>query len=68
MCDRPSLLNPLHRHPTILPFPQQLASENPLRSESSHELDRSGTLLEFQLFLDRSNQVTEAEGIKVITF
>jgi len=30
MCDRPRLLNPLHPHPTILSFPQQLVSENPL--------------------------------------
>ncbi len=51
MCDRPRLLNPLAHHPTILPFPQQLASENPLRSERSDELDRSGTLLEFQLLV-----------------
>ena len=33
MCDRPRLLNPLDRDPTILSFPQQLLSENPLCSE-----------------------------------
>ena len=64
MCDRPILLNPLHHHPTILPFPQQLASENPLHSAHLDELQHLETMLEFQLFVDRSNHVTEAYGLK----
>jgi hypothetical protein len=64
VCDRANLLNPLHHHPTILPFPQQLVSENPLHSARSGELQHLETLLEFQLFVDRSNKVTEADGLK----
>lgn len=67
MCDRPRLLNPLDHHPTILPFPQQLVSENPLCSERSDGLQRgrnSAIISAIQLFVDRSTQVTEAERLK----
>jgi hypothetical protein len=68
MCDRPRLLNPLHHHPTILPFPQQLVSENPLCSERWDRLQRGRNSAIMSAFCRSLKLGNWSWGIKVITF
>ena len=68
MCDRPRLLNPLHHHPTILPLPQQLVSENPLCSERWDRLQRGRNSAIMSAFCRSLKLGNWSWGIKVITF
>jgi len=68
MCDRPRLLNPLDHHPTILSFPQQLVSENPLRSERWDGLQRGRNSARISAFCRSLKSGNWTWGIKVITF
>ena len=47
MCDRPRLLNPVHHHPTILPFPQQLVSD--IMSDRLTIISRPGGFLRLSI-------------------